>query len=394
MAQFSSQNLQGQSFKGQDLRDADFSNSDIRGADFTNAILIRANFSQAKAGLQRSWTIGLVISSLVLSALSGLTAALAGTFLGYSFLPRFVEQYSAGPGIVVLVLFSVFFVISIRQDLEAALGGMAAAIVAAGVIVIVASGAGTGIFIPALIIAFVAAVIVAGAGMVAGMVAGGFAVAITVVFAVAIAGVITVILAVTGVGVVGVEPAKKAMASAVALAGSVAGAGAFAMASVVTGAIAFAVVVTLIVHGINDLGSEKTPPSGGRSRQQRSGTLVWAKAVTEAAVGIFAVAFAIGLAGAVAGVLAAFTAGSVAFLGVYIGWQAISRKERYALIRRIMVALIAIGGTSFRRANLTEANFIQASLSSTDFRRATLNRVRWPEAEKLEARFGERIPKP
>ncbi|MEK0178445.1 pentapeptide repeat-containing protein [Microcoleus anatoxicus] len=72
---FSGQNLRGSNFKGQDLTGANFSYADIRGANFNNAILIGANFSKAKAGLQRRWTIGLVIFSLFL-------ALVAGWFLG------------------------------------------------------------------------------------------------------------------------------------------------------------------------------------------------------------------------------------------------------------------------------------------------------------------------
>ncbi|MFM6224755.1 MAG: pentapeptide repeat-containing protein, partial [Dolichospermum sp.] len=69
---YSGQNLRGRSFKGQDLTGANFSQADIRGANFTNANLKGADFTGAKAGLQRRWVIGLLIITLLLSALPGL----------------------------------------------------------------------------------------------------------------------------------------------------------------------------------------------------------------------------------------------------------------------------------------------------------------------------------
>ncbi len=48
-------NLRGQSFKGQELSGADFTEADICGTNFTNAILREANFTEAKAGLQKRW---------------------------------------------------------------------------------------------------------------------------------------------------------------------------------------------------------------------------------------------------------------------------------------------------------------------------------------------------
>jgi hypothetical protein len=89
---FSGENLRGQSFKGKDLSGANFSKADIRGANFTNAKLIGANFSGAKAGLQRRWVIGLVITSWVFSALSGLFLESVSYYIQLIF--RFVSSSS------------------------------------------------------------------------------------------------------------------------------------------------------------------------------------------------------------------------------------------------------------------------------------------------------------
>ena len=117
---FSRQNLQGCSFKGQDLTGTDFSYADIRGADFTNAILRGANFSHVKAGLQYHRAIGLLLVSLLLAALSGLTLAIAAAWANYILTNL--------PILVSLILFALFCAIAICKSIEAALGAIAVAV--------------------------------------------------------------------------------------------------------------------------------------------------------------------------------------------------------------------------------------------------------------------------
>ena len=71
-------------------------------------------------------------------------------------------------------------------------------------------------------------------------------------------------------------------------------------------------------------------------------------------------------------------------MSAYVGWRALKGDERDAWIRSIAIAFAAIGGTSFRGATLTDADFSQARLKSTDFRRSVLLRTRWREADKLD----------
>ncbi len=80
-------------------------------------------------------------------------------------------------------------------------------------------------------------------------------------------------------------------------------------------------------------------------------------------------------------------------LSGYIGWQALSGDERFTFVRQIALSFAAIGsGTSFRGADLTDANFTQATLHSTDLRKATITRTRWFQAQKLDfARVGGTI---
>ncbi|MGB8699826.1 MAG: pentapeptide repeat-containing protein, partial [Thermosynechococcaceae cyanobacterium] len=73
------------------------------------------------------------------------------------------------------------------------------------------------------------------------------------------------------------------------------------------------------------------------------------------------------------------------FLGcmTYIGLRACQGDKKYALIQDISSIISALGGTSFRGADLSDANFNQATLKSTDFRQAILARTHWHQARNL-----------
>jgi uncharacterized protein YjbI with pentapeptide repeats len=58
--------------------------------------------------------------------------------------------------------------------------------------------------------------------------------------------------------------------------------------------------------------------------------------------------------------------------------------EKQALIRNIAVAFAATGGTSFRGANLTDADFTGATLKNTDLRKSILIRTCWRNTKKLD----------
>ena len=131
---YSGQNLQGRSFKGQNLTGANFSQADIRGANFTNAILKDTDFTGAKAGLQRRWVIGLLIITLLLSALSGFLSILIGALITYIFDAKNSENFIAG--IVSLVIVIVFCVVTIRKGLVAGAGALAVALAGAGALAV------------------------------------------------------------------------------------------------------------------------------------------------------------------------------------------------------------------------------------------------------------------
>jgi len=113
-----------------------------------------------------------------------------------------------------------------------------------------------------------------------------------------------------------------------------------------------------------------------------------------AAAGAVAVAGAAAVAAAVAGAVAGAVAVAVvlAGLGIYIAWRALAGDEKHAFVLKIAIVFATTGGTSFRKADLTDANFTEATLKSTDFRTANLTRTCFRNTEKLDrARVGNSI---
>ncbi|BDI19512.1 hypothetical protein ANSO36C_53140 [Nostoc cf. commune SO-36] len=181
--------------------------------------------------------------------------------------------------------------------------------------------------------------IISGLGAVA--FAFAFAVAATVVATFAVAGLAAGAFVVVAAGAAAVAFAGAAAAAAAGAAAVVgAFAGAFAVAFAVAPAVAFA--------------------------------------VTAAFAGVFAGAVAVAAAGAAA---AAVTG---TLFGIYISWRAMKGDQKHSLIRNIAIAFAATGGTSFRGANLTNADFTQATLKSTDFRNTILICSRWHQAKMLD----------
>ncbi len=93
-------------------------------------------------------------------------------------------------------------------------------------------------------------------------------------------------------------------------------------------------------------------------------------------------AFAFAVAGA--GAFGLVLTGAFTIASTYVGWRAIKGDEKYALVWNLAVAFAAIGGTSFRGADLTDANFTKARLKSTDFRTAKLIRTCFEKTKSLE----------
>lgn len=237
-------NLRGQFFKGKDLSGADFSEADIRGTNFKGAILRGANFTGAKCGLQRRWAIVLVIVSLLLGSLSGLISAVAGVIAGSALSSGTITNVLGG--IITLTMLAIFFIVTIRQGLEMALGTMVV-VMAIGVgfgvtlarvltVVWVSGGVGAGArdlaVTVGLTVAGAGAAVVAGAGAIAIVAAGVEALAWIVAGAVTAIGAMVWAIAVAvavawgrAQGLIGVGSEKGALPVVWTVAVAVAGVG-------------------------------------------------------------------------------------------------------------------------------------------------------------------------
>jgi uncharacterized protein YjbI with pentapeptide repeats len=297
---FRGSNLRGQSFKGKDLSSADFSEADIRGTNFTNATLKNTNFTGAKAGLQKRWLMGQLLTSFLVSALLNfVSVALNASFAAYLLNLEQLKEFSYVPGLFLLLIGITFFAIA-RQGLTARAATTSAVTVAF-----------------TFVIAFaVILVVFAGAGAFAFVIAD----AIAVVIAFVIAGAIAVVIAGTFFGIF-------------SFAGVIAGAAAGAIAVASTGAVAVSVSIATVI------------------------------------------------------------------LSTQVNWQTSRGDEKFSPARNAGIAFASIGGTSFRGADLTDANFKNAILKNTNFnctkeQQTILTKVYWQDAKGLDrARVDDSILK-
>ncbi|NEQ37212.1 MAG: CHAT domain-containing protein [Okeania sp. SIO3I5] len=113
------QNYQGRSFKNRDLTNQDFSYADIRGADFTGANLTNANFNYALAGLTKSQVIRLFIITAILSITAGLAADVAVAVPIKFLVPKSGEANHLGAAIFMFIEFVniALLVATIRQQI-------------------------------------------------------------------------------------------------------------------------------------------------------------------------------------------------------------------------------------------------------------------------------------
>ncbi|AFY53660.1 putative low-complexity protein [Rivularia sp. PCC 7116] len=120
-------------------------------------------------------------------------------------------------------------------------------------------------------------------------------------------------------------------------------------------------------------------------------------AITGAIAGVFAVMIAVMIAGVVAGAVSVYAmmvnpvAGVVAgivslvlvILSAFIGITAISEDKKQNFVRKIAISLTTRYGTSFRNADLTDADFTQAKLKSANFTKAKIKRTNWFEIKEV-----------
>ena len=126
------------------------------------------------------------------------------------------------------------------------------------------------------------------------------------------------------------------------------------------------------------------------------GTLAAAVAIAFLIAGVFAVVgvLAFALTFAVIGTYPLKEGYAVAFAvavvvvfslaGTYIAWKALTGEEKYADLHKFAIAITAFKGTNFCNADLTNANFTQATLKSTNFCQAKLTRTCFQKVKTLD----------
>ena len=363
---FSNQSLRGRSYRGQDLSGSSFRGADIRGTDFTGAKLVGADFSGAIAGLQRRWAIALLAISFGLAAIAGILCMSSGMSIEGLFVPGYPRHTSTSglelaqladfiPVMVLafFVIFAIFFAITLHKGIKAALVALA------GVLALFLVSTVTVSVIWALTVNPATLQIILKGNI------QDFDRATTDLWqaaspdirfiANALLAIAFVTLFITSSGAQALI-AVMTMGVAVVTAETVIGEWA-------AGLVSATVIVIALLSGI--------PGTGGIIIIMRqNGEMLWT------VLGAIASGFVM--------------VGVVAALGGCVSWQALQGDTKFTFIRKLAFNLSATGGTKFRQADLTGANFANARLKGTDLRGAKISRTHWLKAQALEqARVGK-----
>lgn len=88
---------------------------------------------------------------------------------------------------------------------------------------------------------------------------------------------------------------------------------------------------------------------------------------------------------------------AVILVSIYVAWRTLKGDPKFDLLLKFGIGFVSIGGSSFRGADLLNANFTKANLKSSDFRNSrkrstNLTRAIWKGAKKLDrSRLGTSI---
>ena len=321
--------LVGANLKGKNLIEANFSNANLQGASLNGADLAGADFRHAH-----------------LQGVKFTAANLTGAKFNHAIAG--LQNFWA----VSLVIFSLF--LSLLSGLFASSAGTSLAFLFFPVIVLV-YGITPNVLVLVAFGVFAITTIFrgSGVGIATGVIASGLALIIQL-----LVGFLGAKQGIMALATSGMATLFLGIVATVAIAVAVTAAGIASVPSIITGVLA----VAGIVSGILTVGASE----------------VRVQAQTGELVGLIA-----------PGGAAAAWSLAITGVGVIIAWRALAEDEKQNFIRQIAIFIAAIKGTSFRRANLTDANFMEAQLKNTDLREAIITHTVWHSAKMLDrARTG------
>jgi len=142
----SNKNLKNVSFRNVDLSNGNFSGSDLRGADFSGSNLTGADLMNTKIGITPGSTFFIFVIALIVSALSGYLAMLAGQTTQTMLASE--DPYIRNSGILSVVIACVFIIYSLWKGGGVAIRRLVIPVLAVVIIIGVIgyfSGLGTGV---------------------------------------------------------------------------------------------------------------------------------------------------------------------------------------------------------------------------------------------------------
>lgn len=340
---FSGQNLSSQNFQNANLVGADFSNANIRGANFQGAQLQNANFSGVKAGLPPQTRLSLFILAFLFVGLSGAVLGFASLIAAGMLQPQFIAHYQILPGLVVLVSLSVFVTVTIRHGFLLGMLIMTLAIAAQSAILGISAMALPGVGASALVMALAVVGTLAGASGI-------------------------------GLAIAMIQRQIKLVAALVSVASAV--------ALLVIGSLANTIQTQVSAASYALVVNQIQPRVGALNIARALSAIATASLQPVTPVENSGLHLAIAIALVIAAVLI--------FLSGYTGWHSgAADRPEFTFTRRLVLALASLGGTNFRGSDLTEANFMGATVRNTTFKSAQIQGVNWFAVQGLErARLG------
>lgn len=338
-------NYQNRSFRGQNLSYQDFSNADIRGANFTAANLTGANFRRAKAGLPQRAMLRSIVIAAALSGFSGAAAVMAVNPLISSITPKLRASFPLTIGFIIFLVLicvnAILLSLTLRQGLQEAIKklGIAIAILIPIFGILAALGSDNHPIFYELRGFRIASLI--GVSQ-TGSLVPSFLVSSTITIGATLTVIFTLTFAIALIKIVSNQILENLI-------------------------VIEALAIATIASGIVSKNADE------RVFEFFNPALDSSKSNFEAIIT---------LAGLV--ILSILLSATLILIGRKLGQTVLDDRSKDPIIRQFAINLGSWGGTRFIKANLTDTNFNQTLLKSTDFSDADTHHTRWYEAQKLE----------